>query len=429
MGDKSLALYNEALKVFPGGVNSPVRGAVKPYPFFVERAEGAFIYTVDGARLVDLVLGYGPLILGHKPRPVLEAVRRQLERGWLYGAPAEVELRLAKKILSYTKPRGMVRFVNSGTEATLTAIRIARGYTGRRYIVKFDGCYHGANDYLLVAAGSAASHYGVPNSLGILEEAARYTLVARYNDEDSLDRIMKSMGSEVAAIIVEPVIANMGVIPPKPGFLKHLRETADRHGALLIMDEVVTGFRLGLGGAQEYYGVRGDLVVLGKVIGGGMPIGAVAGPPDIMEQLTPKGKVFNAGTFNAHPVSMAAGLATLEFLETHSESVYTSLSSSAEAIEGVIGALLSDRGVDFVINRVESLLQVFFTGRDVVTPEDARSSNRALYERFHEELLRRGVFIAPSQFEAVFTSYAHDKEALGIIEEAVKEAVAAVDWS
>ena len=419
-GERSLKLFEEAKHLFPGGVNSPVRAAVKPYPFYVDHAEGAYIYTVDGEKLIDYVLGYGPLILGHKAPEVLEAVREQLERGWLYGCPYELEIELAKKILSHVMPNGMVRFVNSGTEATMLAIRLARGYTGRKYIVKFDGCYHGAHDYVLVGAGSAAEHYGVPRSEGVPEEAARLTLVARFNDVDSVEKAVKSVGGEIAAIIVEPVMGNAGVIPPKDGFLKELRRIADENNALLIFDEVITGFRLGLGGAQEYYGVRADIVTLGKIIGGGFPVGAVVGRRDIMERITPSGKVFNAGTFNAHPVTMAAGLATIKVLE--GGEVYRIASSAAKRIADAIEDVASRLGFNVTVNRVESMFQVFFKPGGVWSADDARASNAKLYLKLHEKLLRKGVFIAPSQMEAWFTSRAHTREVVDETIQAIEEA-------
>lgn len=414
-GEQSKKLYEEALNLFPGGVNSPIRAAVKPYPFYIAKAEGPYLYTVDGERLIDYVLAYGPMFLGHKHPKVIEAVKKQLENGWLYGTPGELEIELAKKILKYYHPGGMVRFVNTGTEATMVAIRLARGYTSRKYIIKFNGCYHGAHDAVLVGAGSAAAEYGVPSSLGVPEEIAKLTLVARYNDLESVEGIMKRHGDQVAAIIVEPVAGNAGVIPPKPGFLKGLRELADRYGALLIMDEVITGFRLGLGGAQEYYGVRGDLTTLGKIVGGGFPIGVVAGPREIMEKLTPSGKVFNAGTFNAHPITMAAGLATIEVLETGEP--YRVAREAASRLVKAVEDLISRYDIKATVNYVENMFQVFFVEGEVASPDDAMKSNRELYNRLHMELLKRGVFIAPSQMEAVFTSVAHTAE---VVEETIR---------
>ncbi|MEM4555533.1 MAG: glutamate-1-semialdehyde 2,1-aminomutase, partial [Acidilobaceae archaeon] len=312
---QSRELLDRALRVFPGGVNSPVRAAVKPYPFFVEKAEGPYLYTVDGEKLIDLVQAYGPLILGHRHPRVEKAILEQLSKGWIYAAPHEVEIKLAEKILKYVRPGGMIRFVNSGTEATALAIRLARAVTKRKLIVKFDGCYHGAHDYVLVATGSAAEHYGVPASEGVPEEVAKMTLIADFNDFDSIEKLFREHGDRIAAVIVEPVLGNIGVVPPKKGFLKFLRELTEKYGSLLIFDEVITGFRLSLGGAQEYFGVKADIVTLGKIIGGGMPIGAVVSSAEIMKNLAPLGKVFNAGTFNAHPLAMAAGLATIEVLE------------------------------------------------------------------------------------------------------------------
>ncbi len=312
-------------------------------------------------------------------------------------------------------PGGKVRFVNSGTEATMTAIRLARGYTRKTKVLKFDGCYHGAHDYVLVQAGSAASEFGVPNSLGVPPQAASLTLIARFNDIESAERAAKSAGDDLAAIIVEPVIGNMGVIPPAKDFLKALRELADRHGALLIFDEVITGFRLSLGGAQEYFGVRADIVTLGKIIGGGFPVGAIVARREIMDMLAPLGQVFNAGTFNAHPVTMAAGLATLEVLENGD-----GLRRASRAAEEVAKAL---EAPGYTVNRVESMFQVFFVKGPVKDADDARRANRELYARFHEALRRLGVFSPPSQYESWFTSTAHDEEALSLTVNAVEGAL------
>ncbi len=421
-GEKSLRLYEEAKKVFPGGVNSPVRAAVKPYPFYVERGEGPFIYTVDGERLIDYVLAYGPLILGHAHPRVKAAVEEQLEKGWLYGAPYEPEIELAKKILGYYMPDGMIRFVNSGTEATMLAIRLARGFTGRKYIVKFEGCYHGAHDYVLVGAGSAAAEYGVPASEGVPEEVARLTLVARYNDIESVERIMRRYGDQVAAIIVEPVVGNAGLIPPREGFHRELRRLADEYGALLIFDEVITGFRLGLRGAQEYFGVKADIVTLGKVIGGGFPVGAVAARREIMERLTPLGKVFNAGTFNAHPVTMVAGLETIRVLEETNP--YPAMREAAERLAAALRDAAERNGFEVTVNQVEGMLQVFFKPGGVWSYDDAKQSDRRLYDKLHEEMLKLGVFIPPSQMETWFLSAVHTRdvveETARVIEEAFR---------
>ncbi|MEM0491307.1 MAG: glutamate-1-semialdehyde 2,1-aminomutase [Acidilobaceae archaeon] len=415
----SLELYERAKNVFPGGVNSPVRAAVKPYPFYAVRAAGPYIYTVDGEKLIDLVLGYGALILGHNHPKIREAIIEQVYKGWLYGVPAEVEVKLAEKIINYVMRDGMVRFVNSGSEATSLALRLARGYTRRSIILKFDGCYHGAYDYMLVSAGSAVEHYAIATSEGIPGEVLESVRIARFNSIESVERVFKVEGDKIAGIIVEPVMGNMGVIPPKIEFLKYLREVADRTGSLLIFDEVITGFRLGLGGAQEYYGVKADIVVLGKIIGGGLPIGVVVGRRDIMEKLAPQGKVFNAGTFNAHPLAMASGLATISVLEEGR--VYREASRSGYIIAKNIEEAARDAKFEVQVNRVESMLQVFFTDKPVVDAESARLSDKRVYDRFHLELRKRSVFIAPSQFEAIFTGLPHTGEVLDNIVEALHD--------
>lgn len=423
MRDRSKELFEKAQKLFPGGVNSPVRAAVKPYPFYVERAEGPYLYTVDGVRLLDYVLGYGPLILGHRHPRVLRAIVEQAEKGWLYGTPAEAEVKLAEKILGYVKPGGMIRFVNSGTEAVMTAIRLARAYTKREYIVKFEGCYHGASDAVLVGAGSAAAEFGVPKSEGIPESYAKLTLVARYNDIEGFEKLMSKHGDKVAAVIVEPVVGNSGLVPATREFIKALREETEKHQSLLIFDEVITGFRLGLKGAQGYYGVEADIVTLGKIIGGGLPIGAVAGSKEIMENLTPKGKTFNAGTFNAHPLAMAAGLATIEAIEEGG--VYETANRAAERIAKALEDYASRAGLDNYVAHVASMAQIFFTKGEVLDPVEAKKSDTKLYVRLHELLLERGVFIAPSQFEVIFTSSAHNDlvvdETIAALEDSFKK--------
>jgi len=422
---ESKRLFEEAQRVLVGGVNSPVRAAIRPYPFFVREGKGPYLITVDDNRLIDYVLGYGPLILGHAPEAVTRRIVEYVSKGWLYGAPTELEITLAKKIVNHFPSIEMVRFVNSGGEAVATAIRLARGYTGRRKILKFEGCYHGAVDSVLVKAGSAAAHFGSPSSAGVPEDVAKLTLVARYNDLDSVEKIMREEGNDVAAIIVEPIMANYGVIPPRNDFLKGLREVADRFGSLLIFDEVVTGYRLGLGGAQRYYGVKADITTLGKIIGGGFPVGAVGAREEIMSKLSPKGPVFNAGTFNGHPISMIAGLATIEVLET-TNAYEIAINASRKLAEG-LDDVLGRYGIDHTINWVPTMLQVFFTKGEVIDHETASRSNAKIYLNLHEELLKRGVFIAPSQFEAIFTSAAHEdsiiNETLRQIEDSMKAMV------
>jgi len=418
--EKSLKLFEEAKKLFPGGVNSPIRAAVKPYPFYVKDANGAILTTVDGVELIDYVLGYGPLILGHKHPKVLEAVEEQLQRGWLYGTPHEMEIKLAKKIISHYPSIDMVRFVNSGTEATMTAIRLARGYTKRNKIIKFDGCYHGAHDSVLVKAGSAVSHYGLPGSAGVPEALSKLTLVVPFNDVDTVEKVAKENQDDLAAIIVEPVMGNAGVILPEDGFLKELRRIADEVGALLIFDEVITGYRLGLGGAQAKFGVVPDLTTLGKIIGGGFPVGAVGGKREIMEYLTPAGPVFNAGTFNAHPVTMAAGLATVEELEKGY--VYEVANAAAERIAK---ALEQEAVSKFggVVNRIASMFQWFPGVEEVKNYSDAQKADKELALKLHKELLKREVFVAPSMFEAWFTSAAHGEDVVDKTLEALSEAL------
>lgn len=415
-----MAIMERARQVLVGGVNSPVRALVKPYPIVVERAKGSRVWSVDGEELIDYIMGYGPLLLGHAHPDVAAAIAEQLEKGWLYASLTEAEVELAEKLVSLYKPGGMVRLVNSGTEATMTAIRLARGYTGRRYILKFDGAYHGAHDAVLVSAGSAAGHLGVPSSPGIPEECASKTLIARFNDEESVEKVFEDRGGEIAAVILEPVIANSGVIPPKKGFLDFVAKTARRHGALVIFDEVVTGFRLSLRGAQEAYGVEADIVTLGKIIGGGFPIGAVVGRREIMRHLTPEGKVFNAGTFNGHPVSVVAGLATIRIAEKINASRLAS--ERARELEDAIHDALRRLDVDYTVNRAGGMLQFFLGIEKVENADDARRADKAAYARLHEALRRRGILITPSQLEALFPSTAHTSDDSALFQEALKEA-------
>jgi glutamate-1-semialdehyde 2,1-aminomutase len=395
----SSELWKEALRYFPGGVNSPVRAAVKPYPFYVSQGKGAYIYTEDGNSLIDYVLGYGPLILGHANEYVKEKVIEQIEKGWLFGIPSRVEIELARKISFHMPSIEKIRFVNSGTEATMNAIRLARGYTKRDKILKFNGNYHGAHDYALVDAGSAASEFGVPNSEGIPQEVLKTVIVCEYNDLQCVEKKLKN--EDVAAVIVEPVMGNMGVIPPEKDFLKGLREITSTYNTLLIFDEVITGFRLSMGGAQEYFGVSADLTTLGKIIGGGFPIGAFGGKREIMDMLTPSGKVFNAGTFNANPISMTAGLATLEVMER--ENVIEKTTYVAEKVTEELERIKYPH----VINRVKNTFQIFFGVEKVSNATEARRAKKEVYLKFQVNLMKNGVYFPPSQFESVFTSLAH----------------------
>ncbi|MEM0373794.1 MAG: glutamate-1-semialdehyde 2,1-aminomutase [Sulfolobaceae archaeon] len=408
-------LWEEAQKIFAGGVNSPVRASVKPYPFYVKGGKGPFLFTIEGRKLIDYVLAYGPLILGHAHPKVVESIKQAIEDGWIFGTPTKFEIDLAKKILKYVK-MDKIRFVNSGTEATLLAIRLARAYTGRKKILKFDGNYHGAHDFLLIDAGSSASEYNVPISSGIPEEVVKLTEVCDYNDIECVEKKLKT--EEFAAVIVEPIAGNFGLILPDIEFLKGLRELTKNYGSLLIFDEVITGFRLGLGGAQEYFGIRADIVTLGKIIGGGFPIGAVASKNEIIDMITPKGKVFNAGTFNAHPISMIAGLSTLEVLEK--EKVYEIANNACKVITSELERLYKG---DFVLNRVASMFQIFFDVKQVRNAKDVRKANREKYIKFAQELLKRDIFIPHSQFEVIFTSGVHDESVIDITINAIKEAI------
>lgn len=416
---KSKELYEEALKLFPGGVNSPAR-AIKPYPFYVERAEGPYLYTVDGEALIDYCLAFGPLILGHKNRVVLEAVREQLEKGWLYGTVYELEIELAKKITSHYPSIDMVRFVNTGTEATMNAIRLARGFTGRSKIVKFEGCYHGAHDYLLVRAGSGATTWGHPTSKGIPEDAIKNTIVLPYNNLEALEKTMRQRGEEVAAVIVEPVIGNSGLILPREGFLEGIRELTRAYGSLFILDEVITGYRLGFGGAQEYFNIRADLTTLGKIVGGGFPIGVFGGKREIMEMVSPAGPVYNAGTFNAHPVSIVAGLATIRELEKGYP--YRIAEEAAKSLYETFSEMVDRLNLKARVYALKSMVQIFFTGEDVVDYETALKSDKEKYMKLHREALKEGVYLAPSQFETNFTSSAHTREVVEKAENSLKKA-------
>ncbi|MCE4617688.1 MAG: glutamate-1-semialdehyde 2,1-aminomutase [Desulfurococcales archaeon] len=419
MLDKKSVL-ERASNLLVGGVNSPVRAFYKPTPLVAVGGEGPYLVDLEHGKLLDHVLGYGPLILGHRHPAVLRAVKEVIEEGWLYGALTELEVRHAEKVLSHIYPGGLIRFVNSGTEATMLAIRLARGYTGRNKIVKFEGCYHGAHDQVLVKSGSAAGHLGIPTSKGIPQEVAKLTLVAQYNDPAKLEELFEHEGNEIAAVIVEPVLGNYGVVPPKKEFLTALRRLTRKHGSLLILDEVITGFRLSLGGAQQYFGIKADLVTLGKIIGGGFPVGAVAGEKEIMNLLTPTGSVFNAGTFNGHPVSMAAGYATIQVLESEG---LTQASETGKALAEVIDDELSRKFDKYTVVRVESMVQFYIGVDNVESPTDVKQANKKIYLKIHEELLKEKVLIAPSQLEALFTSIVHGDREIELFKQAFPKAL------
>ncbi len=408
--DRSHEVFQRSLRYLPGGVNSPVRAfrAVGGEPVVIARGEGPYLYDVDGNRYVDYVCSWGALILGHAHPAVVEAVRLAAERGTSYGTPTEAEADLAQLIVEAVPSVESVRFVNSGSEATMSALRLARAFTNRNKIVKFEGSYHGHADGLLVRAGSGVATLGLPDSPGVPASYAQETLVARYNDVESVERLFERHAGEIAAIIVEPVAGNMGVVAPQPGFLESLREITRREGALLVFDEVITGFRVAYGGAQSLFGVAPDLTCLGKIIGGGLPVGAYGGRRDIMEMLAPLGPVYQAGTLSGNPLAMAAGLATLR--ELRAPGFYERLETpSAKLVEGV-GRAAARAGVPLRLNRVGSMRTPFFVDAPVTDYESARRADTVRYARFFHAMLERGVYLAPSQFEAVFMSSAHGDE-------------------
>jgi glutamate-1-semialdehyde 2,1-aminomutase len=405
--DHSHEVFQRSLRYLAGGVDSPVRAfrAVGGEPVVIARGEGPYVYDVDGNRYIDYVCSWGPLILGHAHPAVVEAVRRAAERGTSYGAPTEAEADLAQVIVEAMPSIELLRFVNSGTEATMSALRLARAFTGRDKIVKFEGCYHGHADGLLVQAGSGVATFGLPDSPGVPASYAQETLAARYNDLASVEAVFDQHGDAIAAVIIEPVAGNMGVVPPQPGFLESLREMTRRVGALLVLDEVITGFRVAYGGAQSLYGVTPDLTCLGKIIGGGLPVGAYGGRREIMAMLAPEGPVYQAGTLSGNPLAMAAGLATLR--ELQSPGFYERLDTlSVKLVESVARAAKS-AGVSLRLNRVGSMRTPFFVEAPVTDYASARRADTKLYARFFHAMLERGVYLAPSQFEAVFMSSAH----------------------
>lgn len=406
---KSELLFERAKKLMPGGVNSPVR-AFAPYPFFTKYARGSRIVNVDGKEYIDYCLAYGPLILGHSHPKVLAAVREQLSKGTMYGTPTETELELAELICDNIPCAEMIRLVNTGTEATMSAIRVARGYTGKKKIVKFEGCYHGAHDGVLVKAGSGATTFGTPDSLGVPEETTQNTVVLPYNDIESFEQTVKREKDQMAAVIMEPVVGNAGVILPKDGYLKRIRELTEENGIVLIFDEVITGFRLAFGGAQEYFRVIPDMVTLGKIMGGGFPIAAYGGRKEIMKMVAPAGKVYQAGTFSGNPISVVAGLATLEYIKSKGEAFYEMLESKTNAIVKALRELKEEKDYGLQINHISSMFQIFFTSYTVYDYRSAKTADVAIFKSYHEKLLKKGIFVPPSQFETCFVSEAHTKQ-------------------
>ena len=420
-------LFAAACQVLPGGVNSPVRAyrSVGLTPRFIQRAEGSYIYDVEGRRYIDYVCSWGPMILGHNHPVIREAVEKAVVDGLSFGAPTPREVEIAQLMVEMVPGLEMVRMVNSGTEAVMSALRLARGATGRDKLIKFEGCYHGHSDCMLVNAGSSALAGGHPSSSGVPVGAAKDTLTAQFNDLSSVQALLEANPGEVAAVIVEPVAANMGVVGPAPGFLLGLRELCDQHGALLIFDEVITGFRLAPGGAQEYFGVKADLVTYGKIIGGGMPVGAYGGSRALMEHVAPCGPVYQAGTLSGNPVAMAAGLAQLRYLHDHPQ-VYTHINHMGASLAQDMGKLCETSSVPVAINQVGSLLSPFFTPTEVSTFVDAKGSDVGMYARYFGEMLQRGIYLAPAQFEAMFLSDAHSGEDLTATLEAFQQTLEAL---
>jgi glutamate-1-semialdehyde 2,1-aminomutase len=407
---RSKRLYRVAERLMPGGVNSPVRSfrAVQGTPIFIKKAKGPWVYDEDGNKYIDYVASWGPLILGHAHPDVVAAIKNVAERGTSYGAPCEKEVQLAKLILKAFPSIDMIRMTNSGTEATMSAARLARAYTERDFIVKFEGCYHGHADYLLVKAGSGATTFGTPSSLGVPREFAEKTLVARYNDIQSVKNLFAKHRNKIAAVLIEPVAANMGVVPPKEGFLAGLRKITEDTGTLLIFDEVITGFRLGLGGAQKTYAVRPDITCLGKIIGGGLPVGAYGGKKEIMSLVAPIGPVYQAGTLSGNPLAMSAGIATI--IKLGKKQTYKRLNALTEFLVEGLREIIKRLGIKARINSVGSMFTLFFTDCEVIDYESALASDTRLYSEFFKNLLGAGIMFPPSQFESVFVSLAHTEK-------------------
>ena len=419
-------LFERAKKVIPGGVNSPVR-AFAPYPFFTKYSKGSKLVDVDGKEYIDYCLGYGPLIFGHSHQDVIDAVTEQLRKGTLFGTPTEEEVELAELICKNVPCAEMIRLVSTGTEATMSAIRVARGYTGKQLVVKFEGCYHGAHDSVLVKAGSGATTFGMPDSLGIPGDTTRNTLVLPYNDLEVFEQTLDEQGDNVAAVIVEPVIGNAGVILPQDGFLRKIRELTKEKGVVLIFDEVITGFRLAFGGAQEYFGITPDLATFGKIMGGGFPLAAFAGKKEIMENVAPAGKVYQAGTFSGNPVSVVAGLVTLKKILRKGDSFYSTLKSKRKMICDAVEDFVVDNHFPVQVNSISSMFQFFFTENEVSDYDSAKKADKVKFMIYHKKLLENGIFVPPSQFETCFISYEHSREdiekTVDIFEESLKYAM------
>lgn len=414
-------LFGRAVKRIPGGVNSPVRayGAIGIAPRFIDRADGCYIYDVDGNKYIDYIDSWGPMILGHNFPAIRESVIKASEKGLSFGCATAVEVEMAEFICERIPHIEMIRMVNSGTEAVMSAVRAARGFTGKNKIIKFAGCYHGHSDAMLVSAGSGVMTSGVPDSAGVPKGCTEDTMTAVYNDLESVRSLLEKSQGQTAAVIVEAVGANMGVVPPKKGFLEGLRSLCDEFGALLIFDEVITGFRLAFGGAAQYFGVNPDLVTYGKIIGAGMPVGAYGGRREIMEMVSPVGKVYQAGTLSGNPIAMAAGLTQLKYLYDHQE-IYTDLEKKGEKLYKGMEKIVRDKGLPYHLNHFASLGSLFFTEEEVVDYASAKTADTAAFSEYFKGMLARGIHMAPSQFEAMFLSAAHTEEVIDATLEAVE---------
>ena len=421
----SRRLQLRAEKFLPGGVDSPVRAfrAVGGDPPFLTHAEGAYLFDEDGNRYLDLFGSWGPMILGHAFPPVVEAIQQAAAKGASFGASIAAEANLAELVTRCFPSVEKLRFVSSGTEACMSVIRLARGFTARNFVVKFEGCYHGHSDAMLVKAGSGVATLGIPGSAGVPAETAMHTLALPFNDLNAVAAVFAARPHDIACIIVEPVVGNAGTIPPNPGYLEGLREITAAHGALLIFDEVMTGFRVSLGGAQQRYNIKPDLTTLGKIIGGGLPCGAFGGRADIMEHLAPLGPVYQAGTLSGNPLAMAAGIATLRHLIDQEEDVYNGLESTTAIIAEGVGRIAHEVGVPMTVNRVGSMFTWFFTDRPVTDFTSAATSDTVAFGRFHRALLEAGVWLPPSQYEAAFVSTAHGPAEVGFLLEAARQAL------
>lgn len=425
-GAKSKKLFEEAKKIIPGGVNSPVRAfrSVGGEPLFIRRAKGSKIFDADGRAYIDYVLSWGPMILGHSHPAVSAALRKAVANGTSFGAPTELEITLAKLVKKAFPSMEMMRMVSSGTEATMSAIRAARGFTGRDKILKFDGCYHGHADSLLVKAGSGVATFGLPDSPGVPVDLAKHTLTVAYNDLAAVQKTAERQGDRIACIIVEPVAGNMGCVPPEPGFLSGLRAVCDRYGIVLILDEVMTGFRLSYGGAQQIYKIKPDLTCLGKVIGGGLPVGAYGGKAEIMQKIAPLGPIYQAGTLSGNPLAMTAGIEMLKALAK--PGVYKTLEKLSAELELGLREVTAEAGVPATFNRVGSMFTTFFTGNPVKDFASAKTSNTDLFGRFFQGMIRNGVNLAPSQFEAAFMSLAHSRSDIAKTVEAARKSLKSI---